>query len=176
MSLHSLTPSAAQIFTVGYGNRTPEQLFDLVKSNGCGYLIDVRSSPYSRHHKQYNQQVLEQSSAEYGVKYLYLGEQLGGKPDTGQVDELGRADYGKMAQNPAFKEGLERLLKAAELAIPVALLCAELRPETCHRTGLIGEQLSRRGIQLVHIDEHGKLCVQSAVVQRLKTAQEDLFR
>jgi uncharacterized protein (DUF488 family) len=175
MSPNSPTEKPAQIFTLGYGNRAPEQLFDLVKSNGCGYLIDVRSMPYSKYHKEYNRETLEQTAAEYGVKYLYLGDQLGGKPSEDELDELGRPDYIHMAEKPSFEQGLDRLIKARELGIPVVLLCAELRPETCHRTRLIGASLSERAVELVHIDEDENLLTQSEVSQRLDSGQDDLF-
>lgn len=160
---------------MGYGNRNPQQLFDLIKSHGCSYLIDVRSSPYSRFHKQYNREVLEQSCEEYGVTYLYMGDHLGGKPRPDELDALGRTDYQKMAAKPLFQEGLDRLVKARDSGISVALLCAEMRPETCHRTRLIGSALAERGVELLHIDEDARLCPQSDVVQRFNHGQEDLF-
>jgi len=164
-----------QIFTVGYGNRSPAQIFDLLKSNSCGYLIDVRSAPYSSYHKEYNRETLERNCQDYGLKYLFMGDQLGGKPKSDEFDDLGRADYTKMAAQPRFQAGMDRLIKAKTMGIPVALLCAELRPETCHRTRLIGISLAERGIELVHIDEAGKLLSQSDALLRLDDGQEDLF-
>lgn len=175
MSPNSPTEGPAQIFTVGYGNRTPEQLFDLIKARGCGYLVDVRSVPYSSYHKDFNRESLERCCDDFGLKYLYLGDQVGGKPDPEDLDELDRADYKLMAQKPRFLEGVERLETAQKKGISLALMCAELRPETCHRTKLIGEVLRNRGVELVHIDEDAKLLSQSEVLKRLDNGQEDLF-
>ena len=163
------------LFSLGYGNRSPEQLFDLVKAQKCNYLADVRSAPYSSYHKDFNRETLERMCADYGLNYLYLGDQLGGKPSSDDLDELDRADYTKMAQKPNFVEGIDRLENAQKKGISVALMCAELRPETCHRTKLIGEALAARGITLYHIDEASNLLDQSEALQRLTGGQDDLF-
>lgn len=170
-----ITLNNSKLYTIGYGNRSPEQLFDLVKTRGCSYLIDVRSIPYSSYHKAFNKEAIATSSEDYGLKYLYLGEQLGGKPSSDDLDEMGRADYVQMAEKTAFLEALERLHEAENQGLSVALMCAELRPETCHRTKLIGEALARRGITLYHIDEQGGLVDQKAAMQRLTGGQNDLF-
>ena len=175
MSSISATGKLPQIYSVGYGNRTTEQLFDLVKSNDCRYLIDVRSIPYSRYQQEYNRESLEKACIDFGLNYLYLGHQLGGKPAEHDQDKLGRPDYLKMSINPIFEEGLQRLIKALELGHSVMLMCAELRPETCHRTKLIGVALFNSGVELVHIDENAKLSSQSEVLRRLDNRQNDLF-
>lgn len=138
-------------------------------------MIDVRSVPYSSYHNQYNRENLEQSCAEFGLKYLFLGEQLGGKPGEADLDQFGRADYKKMAKNPDFIEGITRLEVAQKKGISLALMCAELRPETCHRSKLIGAALCDRGIELVHIDEGAKLLSQTEALKRLDSGQDDLF-
>ncbi len=163
------------LFTLGYGNRSPVQLFDLVKARECNYLADVRSAPYSSYHKEFNRENLERMCREYGLKYLYLGDQLGGKPNTDDLDEQGHANYKVMAQKPSFIEGIDRLEIAQKKGVSVALMCAELRPESCHRTKLIGESLAARGITLYHIDEASELLDQSGIMQRLTGGQDDLF-
>lgn len=175
MSPSSPQDSVARIYSLGYGNRTPEQLFDLVRAKGCQYLIDVRSIPYSKYHTQYNRENLEQRCTEFGLKYLYLGDQLGGKPESSELDELGRADYEKMAQRLGFEEGIDRLKKAKSLGHSVALMCAELRPESCHRTRLIGKALSKVGVEIQHIDENANQITQSEALRRLDSGQDDFF-
>lgn len=171
----SRTQGKSMLFTLGYGNRSPVQLFDLIKARECNYLADVRSAPYSSYHKEFNRETLERECTDYGLKYLYLGDQLGGKPNADDLDEQGHASYKKMAQKPNFIEGIDRLETAQEKGVSVALMCAELRPESCHRAKLIGESLAARGITLYHIDEAGKLLNQSDAMQRLTGGQDDLF-
>ena len=164
------------LYSIGYGNRTPVQLFDLVKSFNCSYLVDVRSVPYSRYHKEFNRDALEQSCSDFGLKYLYLGEQIGGKPDSDSMrDELGLANYEAMAQTPHFLEGIARLQKANEQGLSLALMCAELKPEVCHRTNLIGNALAKIGIDLTHIDEKAQLVSHAEVLDRASGGQVDMF-
>ena len=54
-------------------------------------------------------------------------------------------------------------------------MCAEKRPEGCHRTRLIGATLDDMGIPLRHIDEAGEARSQAEVVERLRKAQGELF-
>jgi len=80
-----------------------------------------------------------------------------------------------MTQRPGFQEGIDRLKKAKSQGYSVALMCAELRPETCHRTRLIGTALSKRGLEVQHIDENANQITQSEALGRFNNGQDDLF-
>ena len=47
------------LYTIGFGNRKPEDFLVLLKDFGIEYLIDVRSQPYSKFNPQYNQNELK---------------------------------------------------------------------------------------------------------------------
>ena len=44
------------------------------------YLVDVRSTPYSRFHPQFNKNALQQALLAHGIAYTWAGEALGGRP------------------------------------------------------------------------------------------------
>ena len=54
-------------------------------------------------------------------------------------------------------------------------MCAEAKPQSCHRTKLVAEELVARGIPVVHIDEHCNLRSHAEIMQLVTGGQESLF-
>ena len=71
--------------------------------------------------------------------------------------------------------GIERLRKASEQGMRVALLCSEGKPEECHRSKLIGVALEAAGLTVQHLDERGELQSQLAVISRNTGGQLSLY-
>ncbi|MEQ1748095.1 MAG: DUF488 domain-containing protein [Prosthecobacter sp.] len=167
---------AHRALTIGYGNRTIVEFLQILRNYDVSFLLDVRSSPYSRFSPAFNKATLEAACRSVGVRYLFVGDQLGGRPRSDSCyDSEGRVDYLKLAQEEYFREGISRLNTAVSKGISFALMCSELRPEECHRSKLIGEALKRLHIQIRHIDADGSLVDQSAVIDRITGGQDDLF-
>ena len=55
---------------------------------------------------------------------------------------------------PAFEGGLEELVRTAQTAGPIAIMCAEALWWRCHRQ-LIADALVARGVAVQHIDSRG---------------------
>lgn len=138
-------------------------------------MIDVRSRPYSRHQPEFDREPLRDFLGQRGLRYLFLGEQLGGRPDDADCYRDGKVDYERCRERPAFRDGLARLRKARGQRLCVALLCSEGRPEECHRSKLIGQALAEEGVPVVHIDEAGRVLTQQQVIDRLTGGQRTLF-
>ena len=68
------------LFTVGYGTRTVEELIAALRSNQIEYLIDVRSSPYSKFKPEFSKEPLQIRLEHAGIRYLFMGDTLGGQP------------------------------------------------------------------------------------------------
>ena len=163
------------LFTIGYGSRSLDLLLATLKSNGIEFLLDVRSSPYSKFKPEFSKEVLQLRLERAGIRYLFMGDTLGGQPKDPACHTDGKVDYDKVRVQPFFQEGIARLLKAFEQQRPVALMCSEGRPEQCHRSKLIGEALAGAGIPVCHIDEDGGRLTQTQVIDRLTKGQMDLF-
>ena len=144
------------IFTIGHGSRKAEVFLSLLKDYGIYYLVDVRSVPFSRFHPQFSRNNLEQLLEKNGIRYVWMGDTLGGRPkDPTCYGEDGRIDYELVKKKDFFLTGIERLKTAYEKELDIAIMCSESKPQECHRTLLIGEVLSAEGITLKHIDETG---------------------
>jgi uncharacterized protein (DUF488 family) len=163
---------APVLWTVGHSNHPFETFLRMIRQPGIEYVVDVRSYPYSRIAPQYNREDLAVALDENGVKYLFLGEALGGRPsDEAHFDPEGHALYEPMSREQPFQEAIRRLLQGAE-SHKIALLCSEKDPSHCHRRLLVGKVLAERGAELRHILADGEPWTERAVVLE---AQESLF-
>lgn len=169
---------ARPLYSIGHGTRPLEVFLGLLKEHGIEYLIDVRTRPYSRFNPQYNRMALEHSLGAVGIRYVFMGDTLGGRPeDPSCYTPDGRADYSVMRTKDFFLAGMERLIKAREMVRAVAMMCSESKPCECHRTRLIGQALAQANVPVVHIDERGALSTQELVVSEMNKGiqQVDLF-
>ncbi len=165
-----------RILTIGYGRRDPDDFVALLEQYDVDVLVDVRSAPYSRIAPDFTKHALERWLPARGVRYLFLGHAVGGMPDDPalQTDD-GQADYERIRAAPAFNEAIARLVDADRQAVRVALMCAEARPETCHRTKLIAPALEAVGVTVGHIDETGVVQDHATIMRRLTGGQGTLF-
>jgi uncharacterized protein (DUF488 family) len=163
------------IYSIGHGTRKIEEFIQLLKGLDIHYLIDVRSQPYSKFSPQFNQNDLKFTLEKHGIKYIFMGDSLGGRPsDLSCYDHSGKVDYDKVKNRKFFKDGIERLKTAYEKEIGVVLMCSESKPIECHRSKLIGRTLFDEKINLSHIDENNKLKDQLTVISELNKGKGDI--
>jgi uncharacterized protein (DUF488 family) len=143
------------VWTVGHSNHSSERLLALLRSQRIAYVVDVRSYPYSKIAPQHNREALAAWLAAEQIRYLYLGAELGGRPNSPEhYDPDGHALYGPMSEQPDFRGALTRVLDGARQH-RIALLCSEANPTHCHRRLLVGKVLAEHGVQLSHIMPDG---------------------
>ena len=168
------------IYTIGHSKHPIERFVALLQQHGIDALADVRSTPYSRFNPQFNREKLQASLAAAGIRYVFLGEELGARSkDVSCYDEEGRVSYAKLAQTAPFRAGIERLLTGMQQH-RIAIMCAEREPLDCHRTILVSRELERAGVPVTHILQDGSLEPHRQTMTRLasdlKLASSDLFR
>lgn len=168
------------IYTIGHSNHAIEHFIALLQQHGIRALADVRSTPYSRFHPQFNRERLQASVAAGGIRYVFLGEELGARSkDPACQDQNGRVSYAKLARTPLFRRGIERLQTGMQQH-RIAIMCAERNPLECHRTFLVARELEKVGVQVTHILHDGALESNRQALRRLATdlklADADLFR
>jgi uncharacterized protein (DUF488 family) len=158
------------IYTIGYGNRTIDSFIALLHQYDIHFLADTRSISYSRFRPAYRKSALKVHLEAAGITYEYLGDRLGGKPDDPACYTDGQVDYAKIRQQPFFQVGLASLLELASQHT-LAVMCAELRPQNCHRTNLIGAALVEMGVHVLHIAEDGQTKSHAVLVTENQPAQ-----
>lgn len=143
--------SDAILFSIGHSNHPWPKFLALLEGNRIGMVCDVRSRPRSRF-PWFNANRLEPALGDAGIQYRWMGEQLGGKPAGASLYMPGgKPDYGAMAEQAGFKEGIAELMTFARGDRRVAIMCAEGDPARCHREQLIAPPLRTAGIRLIHL-------------------------
>ena len=155
------------VFTVGHSNHSMEAFLALLKKNSVDHVADVRSSPYSRYVPHFNKNVLEWTLQKAGIAYVYLGEELGGRPaDPSCYDENGQVMYNRVADTDLFNNALDLVMRT-DNDHRIALMCAEKEPLECHRTLLVARALAAGGVSVEHILVDGGLESYDAAIDRL---------
>lgn len=127
-----------KIYSIGYGlTRSPETMIEQLRKRGVKVLFDCRSQPFSGRNPQFSRNELQRVIEQAGIIYNHRPD-LGGLGGFGDDFNLAVSDLAKNAKkdNPA-----------------IVLMCSELDPRQCHRYQKIGEDLSKAGVTIVHIDK-----------------------
>lgn len=156
------------IYSIGHGNKKIEDFIAELQSFDIEYLLDIRSKPFSKWNPQFNQTALQLELKNSGIIYVFVGDTLGGLPeDRSCYDFNGKVVYDLIKEKDFFKKGLKRLTTANDKNIRLAIMCSESKPEDCHRSKLIGQELLKKGISLNHIVSDKKVKSQEAVMNEL---------
>jgi uncharacterized protein (DUF488 family) len=132
------------IYTIGSSTRPLLELLAVLRGYRISALVDVRAFPYSKRFPHFSKPLLEETLSAAGLRYVFLGEELGG---------YRRHGYEAYMNSPAFAKGVEALSRIGREE-RVAFMCAERFPWKCHRR-FIAAELERRGWRVIHIiDEH----------------------
>jgi uncharacterized protein (DUF488 family) len=168
-----------QILTVGHSTHSFDEFVKLLEKHGVTALADVRSVPFSRFAPQFNRHALKHDLKTHGIRYVFLGRELGARSNDPSCYENGRVQYARLAQTEHFRQGIGRLMRGVQ-EHRIALMCAEREPLECHRTLLVAKALDEEGISVVHILGDGGLETHRHALERLLDAtglpREDLFR
>ncbi len=131
-----------EIYSTGHSNKPIEQFIKELKDNNVSLLVDVRSQPYSRYVPQYNKDNLKASLEDEGIKYLYFGDKLGGRPPEGLE---------AFVKSERFKENVTALLSIIK-DVNAAIMCSEVDQEKCHRRFII-DGINLRGLEVKTIQD-----------------------
>ncbi len=130
------------IYTIGSSTRQVTEFFTVLQGYQIATLVDVRMYPYSKGFPHFSKHVLEEMLAVRGVRYVYLGKELGG---------YRRQGYEAYMQSAEFTRGVE-VLEAVSRGTRAALMCSERLPWKCHRR-FIASALEGRRWRVIHIIE-----------------------
>src|SRR5712692_9847935 len=154
------------LYTIGHSSLEIETLASLLRPHRVEAVADVRSRPFSARHPQFSQPGFEALLRELGIGYLFLGEELGGRPEDPAAYAGGRVDYLLRRKSQAFRGGLERLVMELDQRT-LAMMCAEEDPLECHRFLMNCAELREWGIAARHIRKSGRVEEQEEAEDRL---------
>lgn len=158
--------SVGTIYTIGHSNHTIDKFISLLKKHEIKVVADVRSTPYSRLHPQFNREVLKKALNASKIQYVFMGNELGARPNDPSVYVNNAVQYARLAERIDFRNGIERLIKGIK-EHKIALMCTEKDPVNCHRTILVGRNLKKLGVSIQHILYNSELEENSKTEERL---------
>jgi uncharacterized protein (DUF488 family) len=146
-----------RFYTIGHSTRSIEEFVDLLRPQGIGLVVDVRTIPRSRTNPQYNAEELAKALSELQIGYTHisaLGGLRGGRRDVpADVNAFWNNqsfhNYADYATSEAFRFGLARLRELGHATIS-ATMCAEAVWWRCHRR-IIADYLIAAGETVFHI-------------------------
>lgn len=174
-----MTSAREPILTIGHSTHSFDFFLELLRTHGVTAIADVRSSPFSRANPQYNRKPFADGLRARGIAYVFLGRELGARPNDPSCYLNGRVQYSRLAEAPWFRKGLERVARGSSRH-RIALMCAEKEPLECHRTVLVARALHDCGMLVEHILADGRIESHTEAMERLLKlaglSHEDLFR
>lgn len=134
--------------TVGYSQKTMDDLLNSLKAAEAKVLVDVRKSPQSMYRPEFNKDALERELKTKGIGYVHL-------PDLGIPRELRDEVYGGKTTAKSVLDqyerdvlrngGLHNLMESVKGKGTFAVMCTEVDPTNCHRHK-IAEALTEEGL------------------------------
>jgi len=168
--------------TIGHSNHPLETFLDILTFHHINCIIDLRSSPYSRHNPQFNRETLKTDLEINEIEYTYMGDRLGARhEDKNLLFDNGKVDFDKVKDLPFFIEGIESLIHKTNTGLNISLMCAEKDPFNCHRFMLVSRALAKKNIAIEHILSDKSTASQEVLEEKLfnkytdKTSQMSLF-
>lgn len=166
------------VYTIGHSTHSLEEFVGLLSMHGITALCDVRSTPYSRIHPQFNHRKLKEALRARGIVFAFLGKELGARSEDPSCYDGDKVQYDRLANTELFRQGLGRVQSGMK-RFRLVLMCAEKEPLECHRTILVARHLTALGIDVQHIHANGKLeshdDAMSRLAKLLRLPEEDLF-
>lgn len=145
-----------EIFTIGHSNHLFSAFLELIQQQDITMVVDVRSSPYSKYSPHFNRKPFKKALEGHQIKYVYLGNMIGGKPPDKKFYHEDKLVYHRLEADDKYQKGLKELLKLTE-DNKIVLMCSEEDPNRCHRHHLISQSLLKKGFNIIHIRGDGTL-------------------
>ncbi|WP_414469277.1 DUF488 family protein [Methanobacterium sp. ACI-7] len=143
------------IYTIGHSIITQESFIEILKSFKIQLVVDVRSSPYSKFVPYFNRENIKKALKENNMRYIFLGDYIGGKPKFTKYYKDGKVNYDLIRKSGRYKEGIAKLIELNKNN-DLVLMCSEEDPYSCHRHNLITQTLLKSDLEVTHIRKEGK--------------------
>ena len=135
-----------KFYTVGYGNRSPEALLDILQGAAVRTVIDIRYKPVGR-----ISSYTKTTSAEKGIQGLLLSRGIAYL----WIKELGNPYKDESDWRTKYPPVLAAAWESARPKIlvadgPACIMCGCLRIEMCHRK-YVADLLIQLGHEVLHL-------------------------
>jgi len=152
------------LFTIGHSNHRVGRVIELLTFHNITCVVDVRSTPYSKFHKEFNREEIQAEFRKTEIEYIWMGQTLGGRQED-KVNSAGIRLDALYNDDPKYWAGLASLMKIA-FKKRTAIMCSEEDPRKCHRHKIIADSILKRRdaegqqfgqVKVMHIRGDGSL-------------------
>lgn len=152
-----------EIFTIGYSGFAVDEFVRVLKNYGVNCVLDVRSEPHSEYYVDYNREFIKHRLKLERILYLNFPQEFGAKQNDPRYFSDGILDFNKFVVGQQFKHGVERVNNGLQQGYRIALMCAEKRPETCHRNIMVARFFHTQGYDIKNILADGNYADQKEI-------------
>lgn len=145
------------LYTIGHSQHQVEKFIELLKMHKINFIIDVRSTPYSKYASMYDRENIINELKAVDISYAYMGKYFGARQEEQSLyTSEGYLNFEKVVEWDIFLKGFDNVIKGLETN-RIALMCLEKRPIDCHRAILVANAFYCKGCSVKHILENGKI-------------------
>ncbi len=155
-----------QLYTIGHSTFDTELFLKRLQDNDIGFVIDVRSTPFSKYANQYNKDRIEKFLKENDINYFHMGEHFGARQKDTKYYPHEYLDFELFRNSDIFQKGMKNIERGLE-KYNIALMCTEKDPIDCHRAIMVGRGFELDGVDVGHIMPDGNLLTQKDFNDRL---------
>ncbi|MCI9182292.1 MAG: DUF488 domain-containing protein [Acholeplasmatales bacterium] len=150
----------ADLFTIGYANKSLDEFLTILKSYKINCLIDVRSMPLSSQYPEYDENSLKKVLKLNDILYMSFKNEFGARRNEDEVytkinmydnTSFEVVNFEKVYDLDIFKQGVRRVERGIEQGYQICFLCSEKYAYDCHRCLMVGEYFNRLGYIVDHI-------------------------
>lgn len=156
------------LFTIGHSQHEINYFIRLLRENNVNFVLDVRSTPYSRYAEQFNKENISNSLQKFNIQYFFMGKFFGARQeDLSLYNDEGYLDFQKVVRTENFNKGMKSVLIGLERGNRIAFMCTEKDPIDCHRAIMVSRAFAQNGIEVKHILSDGSIETQKELDNRL---------
>lgn len=150
----------ADLFTIGYANKSIDEFLTILKNYRITCIIDVRSMPLSIQYPEYDEKSLKRVLKTNDILYMSFKNEFGARRIEDEVySKINMYDntifevvnFEKVYDLDIFKQGVRRVERGIEQGYKICFLCSEKYAYDCHRCLMVGEYFERLGYIVDHI-------------------------
>ncbi len=150
----------ADLFTIGYANKSLDEFLTILKYYKINCLIDVRSMPLSSQYPEYDENSLKKVLKLNNILYMSFKKEFGARRNEDEVySKINMYDntsfevviFEKVYDLDIFKQGVRRVEHGIEQGYKICFLCSEKYAYDCHRCLMVGEYFKHLGYIVDHI-------------------------
>lgn len=156
------------LFTIGHSIHQLDEFVLLLSKYKIDYVLDVRSTPYSKYAENYNREILDEYLLSNKIHYSYMGAYFGARQENKTLySQEGYLDFEKVRSAALFLKGVDNVKKGLSQGYNIALMCTEKDPFDCHRAIMVARGFELESFDVKHILFDGSLMDQKELDNRL---------